>query len=315
MPQRFRWVTLWLCGILLAGLLFEMPNAQGARLVYAIWNFGHVVLFALLTYQVMYWRYSRLDRPAPGLRFGFWLVAGMALLGALIEAGQWLIGRDCEVVDIVADTCGALVALLLHRSWRSQWPGRWQRSACVMLGSALLVWSAREVMLHGADTVLRKWRFPELYSSASALATAARFELLRARVTRVQDLALSPAPLLKVELLPGEFSTVTLDQLNPDWTGHTALVWRWYNPGEALAFTCRAHDRQHERNGFDHRDRFNQSLTLEHGWNTLRFRLDSLRDAPAQRRMDVSQMRSIACFATHLPASRTLYLQNIELEP
>lgn len=305
---------LLLCVLLLLfALLLDAPNASGWRWVYAVWNFGHVVLFAVVTHTALRWRQARTDLADPGVHCGVKLVLGMAALGALIEVAQWLIGRDCEWQDIVADTLGAAVVVLFSREWRQALPLRWQRIASVMAGGLLLAWALQDVVLHSVDTVQRRMCFPELYSPASLTATAARLELLRIKVARVTDATLSSQPLLQVNLLPGEFSTFTLDQLYADWQGYDTLVWRWYNPGAPLAFTCRAHDLQHERNGFDHRDRFNQPLVLATGWNTLTFSLASLREAPVSREMNLTHMRSIACFASHLEQSHTLYLEGIFL--
>lgn len=304
---------LLLALLLLSGLLFEMPNASGWRWLYAVWNFGHVVLFALLTHIALRWRRQRTDLAPAGVSFGLALVAVMAMLGGLIEVGQWLIGRDCEWQDVGADTAGAVLVVLFSQEWRQALATTWQRSISVMLGALLLLWSLQEVALQSVDSVLRQWAFPELYSPAAFTATAARLELLRTTVAPVMDDSISGSPLLRVDLWPGEFSTLTLDQLVSDWRGYDTLIWRWYNPGDSLVLSCRAHDIQHERNGFDHRDRFNQPLVLAPGWNTLQFPLTALRDAPATRDMDLAQMRSIACFTEGLQQPRRLYLEQVYL--
>lgn len=309
--STFAWLS---CGVLiLLTLLLDMPNASGWRWVYAVWNFGHVLLFFMLTHVVLRWRQAHVGLAAVGVHFCLMLVLVMAVLGALIELAQWLIGRDCEWQDIVADTSGAAVAVLFSREWRQALQRGWQRMASVIAGGLLLVWALQDVVLHSVDTLARRLSFPELYAPASLTATAARLDLLRIQVTPVTDATISSRPLLQVDLFPGEFSTFTLDQLYADWQGYDALVWRWYNPGAPLVFTCRAHDLQHERNGFDHRDRFNQTVELAPGWNTLTFSLAAMREAPATREMNLTQMRSIACFASQLAQGRTLYLEGIFL--
>lgn len=309
--STFAWL---LCGVsILLTLLLDMPNASGWRWVYAVWNFGHVLLFFMLTHVVLRWRQAHGGLAVVGVRFCLMLVLVMAVLGALIEVAQWLIGRDCEWQDIVADTSGAAVAVLFSREWRQALQHGWQRRASVIAGGLLLVWALQDVVLHSVDTLARRLSFPELYSPGSLTATAARLDLLRIQVAPVVNATISSRPLLQVDLFPGEFSTFTLDQLYADWQGYDALVWRWYNPGAPLVFTCRAHDLQHERNGFDHRDRFNPTVELAPGWNTLTFSLAAMREAPATREMNLTQMRSIACFASQLAQGRTLYLEGIFL--
>lgn len=315
-PGRIKPVPLaWLRGLLvlvmLPCLLLVTLPPHSARGVLAIWNFGHVALFALLTQAVLAgWRQRWPLR--------WWsavlLVPGMALFGGLIEGLQALIGRDCEWQDVLADTLGAGAGLLFSGAWRTLVSRRLCRMGWV-LGALLLIGGGRDVLLQGADAVLRERHFPVLYAADAWLATRARLGLLAVTVTQVQLTSVSGRSLLQVDLQPARYSTLSIDEMQKDWRGYQTLAWRWYNPGEALDIGCRAHDRQHEANGYVDDDRYNEHFVLASGWTTLVIPLERIRNAPAQRQIDLGNMSSVACFAHDLALPRRLYLDWVMLEP
>lgn len=303
----------WLALSLLPCLLIELPNEHGSRLWSALWNFGHVVWFVLLTQWVLNWRLQRnATQPSP-LGFVGLLILCMALLGGFIEILQWRIGRDGEWEDVLADTLGAAIAALFSRAWQQSCSSPTARRGGRIAGCILLILAARDVILQSADTLQRRWTFPLLYSPATFLATQARLELARLSVTTVALPAVTSAPLLRVTFLPGRYSTFTIDQMQADWRGYDVLIWRWYNAEPPLTLSCRAHDVHHSRHSFTYGDRYNQRFVIETGWNELRMPLEQLRRAPENREMDLRQMRAIACFTRDLQQSRTLYLERVAL--
>ncbi len=299
--------------VLLSGLVLLKMPADLARLWVAVWNFGHVILFWLLMQTLLAWRATRRPLTLRWIFFCWWaLVAG----GAMIEWMQTWIGRDGEWGDVRADGVGALLGALFSRQWQ-QLPGvpatgRW-RSARYLLGGFLLVASARDVWLHVLDRWMRWQAFPVLYSAESPLATWARLDRLNVLVKTVRMPTLTSHALLQVDLKPGRYSTLSIDELQQDWQGHEALIWRWYNPDAPVEIACRAHDRQHVRNAFTDDDRYSQRFLLASGWNELSIPLEHLRKAPVAREMNLGQMRSVGCFASNLQADRRVFLDQVFL--
>lgn len=304
---------LLLIGVMLPCLVLAVMPDDLPRFWVAAWNFGHVILFWLLTQSVLAWRAVR---AAVTLRFIAGVVLAMVALGALIEGGQALIGRDSEFADILADAAGAGLGALFSRHWPSARSGRSRgRGVRYLAAGFLLMMSARDLWLHAADAWMRWQAFPLLYSAQSPLATWARLDRLNVSVHPTSLPEAANTRLLQVDLQPGRYSTLSIDELQADWRDYKTLVWRWYNPGEPLPLVCRAHDRQHVRNVFADNDRFNQRYTLTTGWNELVIPLALVRAAPATREMDLAHMRSLGCFAAGLSAPRRIYLDKVFLRP
>jgi hypothetical protein len=310
MINALRWPLLM---GLLSGLVWLKMPVDLARLWVAVWNVGHVILFWLLMQTLLAWRATR--RPLT-LRWVFFCWCALLAGGALIEWMQTWIGRDGEWGDIRADGAGALLGALFSRHWPlrpSQPLRRGWRGARYLLGGFLLVASARDVWLHALDRWMRWQAFPVLYSAESPLATWARLDRLNVLVETVRLPALASHALLQVDLKPGRYSTLSIDELQSDWRGHKALVWRWYNPDIPMEISCRAHDQQHVRNAYPDDDRYSQRFLLASGWNELTIPLDHLREAPVTREMHLGHMRSVGCFAANLQASKRVFLEKVYL--
>lgn len=307
MTPVLRWLLL---GLLLPCLVLAAMPEDLTRFWVAAWNFGHVLLFWLLTQAVLQWRAAR---AAVTMRFVGGTVIAMSALGALIEGLQALIGRDCELADVLADAAGAGSGVLFSRHWPAERAGVRRRGVRYLAGGFLLMLSARDLWLHAADAWMRWQTFPLLYSAQSPLASWARLDRLNVSVKPVQLPEITDTPLLQVDLQPGRYSTLSIDELQADWRDYKTLVWRWYNPGEPLALGCRAHDRQHVRHDFADNDRFNQRFLLVTGWNELVIPLTQVREAPETREMELANMRSLGCFAAELHAPRRVYLEKVFL--
>lgn len=326
-----RWLPI---ALLVPGLFLQAPATEGSRWWSAVWNFGHVVLFALIAFNLAHWR---LQRAPARWSFVVAMLGVLALVGGAIEIVQAMTGRDGEWQDVLDDVIGAVVALCFSRYGVSLLAGFLRRLVVWFTGVLLLLWSAQDVLIQSWDLCFRWYAFPVLYSADAQFATRARLTLDNVAVEVVESQSVAASPqvsasqstsqpqvfdpsrnepqaLLKVSFHPGEYSTLTLSQVNADWRGYRQLVWRWYNPGSPSVLLCRVHDRQHEKNGFDYRDRFSERYALQEGWNDIVIPLSAIQKAPATREMDLSHMQSLACFESDLTQDHSLYLQKVELK-
>ena len=93
------------------------------------------------------------------------------------------------------------------------------------------------------------------------------------------------------------------------------LVITLFNPStEPLALTLRINDVAHDRSEHAYNDRYNTRLILEPGFNTFTRNLADIENAPADRTMDMSQIRRMGLFAVRLPEPRTVYLSDLRLD-
>ncbi|OZB20634.1 MAG: hypothetical protein B7X58_00645, partial [Marinobacter sp. 34-60-7] len=113
----------------------------------------------------------------------------------------------------------------------------------------------------------------------------------------------------------GAYSGASLNNFPGDWRGFDRLILELHNPSDApLDMTLRIHDLTHDRGKQIYADRFNTRLALNPGNNRFEIDLERIANAPAQRPMDMSEVRRIGLFASRLPAPRTIYLTDLRLE-
>jgi VanZ family protein len=76
----------------------------------------HFVAYAVLAGLIaVTWE---LTAGALTVRHLIWALSAVAVLAALDEVTQWVVGRDCELADWVADVLGAFAGLFLFAQFR-----------------------------------------------------------------------------------------------------------------------------------------------------------------------------------------------------
>ena len=119
---------------------------------------------------------------------------------------------------------------------------------------------------------------------------------------------------LRADLDTQRYSGVALKYFPRNWQGYRYFEYRVYNPSEKpIKLTCRIHDRMHTLGPQLYEDRFNKTHSFSSGWHTLTINLDDIRIAPSNREMDLSQIYAVGLFATQLPHSRTIYIDDVRL--
>ena len=120
---------------------------------------------------------------------------------------------------------------------------------------------------------------------------------------------------MKVDLGTSKYAGASLEHFPGDWSMQQKLIIHLYNPAQqALTITCRVHDRAHSQSIHQHyNDRFNQSHTLNPGWNRITISLQDLVTAPSNRLMDTQRIANLAIFVSNLDRPATLYIDQIYL--
>jgi len=119
---------------------------------------------------------------------------------------------------------------------------------------------------------------------------------------------------MRADLDTQRYSGVALKYFPRNWQGYRYFEYRVYNPTEKpIKITCRIHDRMHTLGPQLYEDRFNKTRSFSSGWHTFTIALDDVRIAPSNREMDLSQIYAVGLFATQLPHSRTIYIDDVRL--
>lgn len=292
--------------IIVALLLFSLLASKGchpSRLLEASWNWGHILLFVLLTYFLLrYWPW--LGRKNAGRQI-ITIIVVTFVLGFGIELAQSLIGSGTpDLDDIVRDFLGSVVAFLFIAQLKKA------KILTVVLRLAVLVLLMNEllpVVYAGWDEYQAEKQFPVLGDFESSL------ELSRwsgeSKRNLSEDHVVHGHKSLKVELTTARYSGISLNYFPENWSAFDSLHFNVYNPDpQPLKMTCRIHDAQHRSNGFRYKDRFHKEIKLIQGWNHIHIDLNEVCLAPESRGMNMRKIYNFALFATQLPESRVIYV-------
>jgi len=304
MFKKFFYVLL----LLLITLLFVGgTNDESSRLSKAIWDTGHLFLFAGLAWVLLDTPY--LKRRSALQQF-LWLAAFVVLVGGGIEFLQLLVGRYFELMDVLFDALGALVGWLFYRAQSQKVIFFLQVSPLIALSFAIVfqpVWTAYQ------DEQAMQAAFPLLADFEDATELA-RWDTNTAQISLQSSHVRHGEYGLEVKLGAAKYPGVALLQLVPDWRDYQYLKLSIYNPQrDVKRLSLKVYDRQHLRNGHAYRDRFNSHLYVNPGWNDFEVSLDDIRSAPKGRQMNMAEIVDVSMFLQDQTQPVVLYLDYLHL--
>lgn len=286
----------------------------------ALFDAGHALLFGVVALLVR----GLLDlmRPATGgARASAQAFCATLVLAAASEIVQlFQPARDASVGDFLRDSAGAAASLLFHLVLTRSGPAGGRRGTRLGLvlstcGVSLLV-AVAVPFLRVVDTYRQRNRaFPTLVALDGSswerqfLSTGGA-DLVRGVGPSATGWAGGPTALLN--LRPGTYSGLVLDEPYPDWRGFKRLVLPVFSDDDVpLTLTVRVHDAWHNQR-LD--DRFNQRFVVTRGPHLIVIPLDDVRRAPRGREMDLGRIRGIVLFAYRLGRPAHVYLGPFRLE-
>ena len=288
--------------------LFAGPGYHQTRSLEALWNLGHIVLFALLTYFLLeFWPWLQQQIQGRQLLFTFFITF---ILGVGIELTQAVLGSGTpDLGDVLRDFLGYTVLIGFNSKIRIKSGLR------LILRTVLIILLVGELVpagLFAMDECRARTQFPVLSDFES------RLELSRWEGDAHRHLSRTyfrhGHKSLEIKLTTELYSGVSLVYLPSDWSGYKTLHFDIYNPdNQLLTMTCRIHDAQHVKNGQHYSDRFNKRFSLKTGWNEITMDLREVQSTPEGRTMDMKQIKNFAIFATRLQAERLIYLDYVFL--
>lgn len=279
----------------------------------------HVVLSGLLGLVAL--RLSR--RLLSGVfhqQMAHYVVAGVVVggIGGAIEALQIVGPGDASVRDFVRDILGGLSALLF--AWglatTGSGPIRVRRWALHVAGLGALCLAFYPTARAVGALALRLEAFPMLADFEGSWER--RF--VNAEHGAVLDVQAPPPRFSRAHgnavgrllFRLGRFPGLHLGDLVGDWSSYDSLVFEVYSPENLpVSLNVRVHDRHH-KNEFS--DRFNSTVLIPPGQTTVSIPLESIRNGPASRKMEMSAIRGIIVFIVEPPEARRLYFDAFRLE-
>jgi VanZ family protein len=294
--------------VLLLVIHFATPSPSGLWLQtfydsLHVLFFGVIAVCVLLTTPLHWSRRKRL----------LTVLAAVFVLSALSETVQIPTGRDASFSDLLADWFGAagFIAVAIVFSTSISVPkgrGRY----LVILGIALIVWPLLPLAKVSAAYMERSQLLPELASFDSKFGDMF-FYAQNAELRKLRSVNTSFSA--EVSLGDGPWPGIIFHDLWPNWEPYSALIIEIENPGaESLPVNIRVHDRAHRKGDQPYGDRFNRSVDLAPGTQTIRISLSDIQSAPAGRQMNMAEIDGLVVFCTRQESGRKFVLHRIRLE-
>ena len=292
--------------LLVLFLFIGGPQLIDQRSFQNLWDFGHVILFALLSAIILRdskWLNSK------KLSIQFTLIIGFTfILGSLIEVVQLFIGRTYEFIDVWRSIVGSLISIVFFKDFKLVKSYKIKIAKVFVL--LLLLAAAWPLIKSLTDEIQARIDFPIISDFEN------RFELKKwygqCYVTINNEYVIHGDQSLKAELLTIKYSGISISYFPIDWQEYSKIKFSVYYPEtEPLQLTCRIHDKKHNNH---YNDRFNRSFYVKQGWNEISIVLKDVINAPENRKMDITNMKNFALFAISLNERKTIYFDYLRLE-
>ncbi|MES9944193.1 MAG: VanZ family protein [Candidatus Thiodiazotropha sp.] len=286
---------LFVLVLVLTTVILLGTNLPGEyRLMYALQDSGHFLIFTLLTLFAL-WLYGK------NLNQSVWPVMSLTLLfGIAMEAVQYLVGRDPSLYDIFMDLLGIVAGGVLYCGFikRTFSP---RHSLLIVTLLTLLAFS--QPIYWSLVYQVRVDQFPRLINPDSFFSRAL-LEGSEGGAIRPIELprdASIPADsgidsCVYVSLVEGPWPGVDMQEPEPDWRGYAYFELAIYSDqGGDLPLTLRIHDQGHNRH---YEDRYNRLLTVHPGYNHFSLPMHEIEHAPSGRNMDLANISDVKIIAT-----------------
>lgn len=284
---------------------FGGPDYYSPRSFKNFWNVGHVVFFAIFSYQLLV--DGRLFRGKSLLHKLFCCLFITGILGLAIEYLQPGFGQDVDINDFWRDILGASIGFFL-----SPLPLNKLTKIFVLLSlTSVLLFQSVPWFLELADEVNAKQQFPILSDFESEIETTRWTG--NAAINISDQISFSGNHSLRVDMGTEKYSGIALSYFPEDWSEYQALIFEVFNPDNDLDMTVRINDQLHTQGEQLYTDRFNRKLLLHKGWNTINIDLENVAGAPITRRMDLSAVSGLGLFVIEQPVPKTIYLDSVRL--
>lgn len=297
------WIKKWgLAVLLLLGLplLFtEGPLSSGEELDRALWDLGHVVYFALAIVTLR----GRLDMRT----WPHWLAISLAvfIISIMLEYMRYDVGYQQDWSDIERNLIGAWLGIFwLNQAGPQVWTGRLIATGLFANQVSLVI--AAALMVYRLDAQLPTLTdFEQNY----------QLDWWQGPVSLSEERVWQGERSLAVELVPDDYQGARLTRVHRDWSSYKRLALAVYNPDlTPLTLNVRIDDRTSVDSNVAFGHRFNESFIAEFGWNLVRIPLQRIRQSPAERDLDLSQVERLEIFALDLQRPRRIHLDHLRLE-
>jgi hypothetical protein len=314
-------VTVIFGAILILVLVLQVVALpEQTRLWKEFLNAGHVLLFGVVSILAL-WASMELFRSRLRERYQHYLLAlaVTVAIGAASEILQIWAPRDANLADFARNVAGAACFLGFYSTHDPRLIAQWKNKVTrkVVMAASITTLLAAFVPLFSwtAAYTHRVYAFPEIVSFGSYWSRL----FLEAQDA---DLTIADPPqdwtavhsdrvgrlTLKLARYPG----LWVQEPYPDWSSYSVLRIDIYSEMRSpVQLVLRIHDWQHNN---AYADRFNYPLTVLPGANAFKIPMETIRNAPARRELDMHHIAALALFALNPKEAYTIDIDGLWLE-
>jgi len=303
----FNWYFYIVALVILLPLFFwGGPDGHASRSFKAFWDLGHILFFMLFV-RVLAGRGTKNNFSWSWSGKMLFLVLGCGVLIEVLQAG--LGGRMSGLGDVCRDLGGGIIGVA--------WVGfgsvsRMPRGLFVLAILSVGVISAMPLGVALFDEVRIRRDFP-LLSGFETSGELSRWQA-ETEIVRVENPVREGRFALRLSLTTDMYSGIGLKYFFRNWQGMQGLSLSVYNPEQSkMQLTFRVHDRRHEERGRLYSDRFSRALIMQPGWNDIFIYVDDIKNAPADREMDLGNIYGFGLFASSLKEEKVIYIDEVRL--
>lgn len=311
--------------LLAAGLLILVigtlvfPFPMKGRLWGDLFDLAHAPVFCLSLIALV----GFLDPVAAGFSVRFQTIVPMTIrrvavitlvlmtTGLIGEFLQKFAGRSPSWGDVLANSAGLIAGLC--------WIG--SRKCPAPFNRPLVATAIGIILAISANPLLEIWDSIERIRSFPALASFERTREIRnwighnANAQISNDWSSDGEHSLSVRLHQSRYPGAALIHLSRDWSEFRQLQFDVMNPNKQdLKLIVKIQDQQHSDTGFDYHDRYHQEIEIGPcQQSNVVVDLEEVKDAPASRQMDMTQINMIDIFAVDVSSPLTFYVDRVRL--
>ncbi len=285
MPRPSRnWLVLAAVVIMLAVIFANVPKSS--QFLHVLHKTGHPVAFAVMAWIFLVllenWRDAG---PDAGRSRHAWAFAAALAAGIATEVAQVFVHRGASAFDVLRDALGAFAMLTLLAGVSQKRAGTATTRVVILITAGAMAAAAAV--------------FPLLWCSAAYLNRDVRFPLIWQPSTPLDNYF---AEIASNSVATGTQDLITdslvINEPYPDWRHFSSLAFAVTNPNDQdLVLIIRVHDQIHD---WSNDDRFNRAVRVAaHSRATITNSLNDIRDAPANRQLNLAQVAGVAIFTAN----------------
>ena len=303
---------LWLSTLSILFSLFFIggPSYYSSPVYKEFWNIGHIIFFALSTYQLILLVRKKTFIFITLISFNYCFI-----IGSSIELIQSKIGRSMSLYDLYRDALGTLLALSLFfylciekKNTKNNY-----YLYLLFLSFALIAIDQKHLVQAVQVHLQAQSNFPVLadFENNNELTQWEGNNLSLSNKYVLTGLFSMKANLSAQT----KYSGLTFKDMPNNWSGFDYLLINIYNPNkDDLEMCTKITDLEHDLNNQSYNNRFNQCFTLLGSqWNNIKISLIEIEASPTERKLDLSNISQLGIFTSGLKNDKIIYLDGMTL--